>query len=439
MAYHEYLTLLQRVLTPTDLVIIRLDEDGGAFLEDGLYATQAMLTDPAGRDRLMRFLRASAAGWRYAQHNSEEALAITLTWTPLADRAHQRRMLEQVLALVQPSHKFGLLELATFWRSVDVIGRAMGNPADAAAAAHGSWTHRVWIDAGLDEERGRVLAPAVRHYLLQVVGSGWFYALGLIGTVGFALSGVMQALQRRYNLWGAFILALLLAAGGGTMRDLLVGGDRLPPFIFNDPNYIMIVFAVVLVGAGSARVLSEHAPQSRAFDRTMVLADTIGFATFAVVGAQVALMAGLGWYWIPFCAGLSCAGGGMLLDIITGREPRTFQGELYEEIAAAGGLILFAALLVANRYESVEWLVPASVIATWLLVFGTRLAVVRCGIRSYRFGASTAPARSLLGGAADAPVDCRDDVAVRIAAGESLPFLEKVPASAPGQTAPVSS
>ena len=255
-----------------------------------------------------------------------------MTWAPLADRAHQRRMLESVVALVHPSQRFGLLELPAFERSVHVIGRGMSNPVGAAAAAQGSWTHRIWIDAGLDEERGRALAPAVRHYLVQVVGSGWFYALGLIGTVGFALSGLMQALQRRYNLWGAFILALLLAAGGGTMRDLLVGGDRLPPFIFTDPNYIMIVFAVVLVGAGTARFLSEQASQSRAFDRTMVLADTIGFATFAVVGAQVALMAGLGWYWIPFCAGLSCAGGGMLLDIVTGREPRTFQGELYEEI-----------------------------------------------------------------------------------------------------------
>jgi uncharacterized membrane protein YeiH len=76
----------------------------------------------------------------------------------------------------------------------------------------------------------------------------------------------------------------------------------------------------------------------------------------------------------------------MLLDIVTGREPRTFQGELYEEIAVAGGLLLFVMLLIADRHEHAEWLVTAAVVATMLAVFVARLLVVRYGIRSYRFG-----------------------------------------------------
>jgi NitT/TauT family transport system substrate-binding protein len=118
----------------------------------------------------------------------------------------------------------------------------------------------------------------------------------------------------------------------------------------------------------------------------MILFDTIGFASFTVVGAQVALMAGLGWYWIPFCAGLTCAGGGMLLDIVTGREPRTFQGELYEEIAVAGGLLLYVLLLLANRYEHTPWVVTGAIVTTLVVVFTTRILVVRYGIRSYRLG-----------------------------------------------------
>jgi uncharacterized membrane protein YeiH len=224
-----------------------------------------------------------------------------------------------------------------------------------------------------------------------VVGSSWFYALGLIGTVGFALSGLMQAVLRRYGLWGAFILAFLPAVGGGTLRDLLVGGDRLPLFLFNDPSYIVIVFVVVLVGGGMARFLSERAAHSRAFKRTMIFFDTLGVATLTVVGAEVPLMSGLAWYWIPLCAGLSCAGGGMLLDIVTGREPRTFRGELYEEIAVAGGLFMFVALLVANRYEAADWLVTAIIVTTMLLVFTARLVVVRYGIRSYRLGSEPVP------------------------------------------------
>ena len=52
MAYDEYLTLLQKGLTPLDLLIIRLGEEGSGFLEDGLYATKATLTDLRGRTGL---------------------------------------------------------------------------------------------------------------------------------------------------------------------------------------------------------------------------------------------------------------------------------------------------------------------------------------------------------------------------------------------------
>jgi uncharacterized membrane protein YeiH len=175
------------------------------------------------------------------------------------------------------------------------------------------------------------------------------------------------------------------------LRDLLVGGDRHPPFIFKDPIYLGLIFAVVIFGFGISRFLSERAPHSRTFAQTMLLFDTIGFAAFTVTGAQVALSAGLGWWWIPLCAGLTCAGGGMLLDIVTGREPRTFQGELYEEIAVAGGLLLFVLLLVANRYEHEPWLVTVAILVTMLTVFTARLLVERYGIRSFRLGGRTAP------------------------------------------------
>jgi uncharacterized membrane protein YeiH len=295
-------------------------------------------------------------------------------------------MLESVVALADPQGQFGLFDIPTFQRSVRIIGLGIGDPQGVAAAAKGSWTHTIWNAAGLDTDSSPWLTPAVRHYLSQVVSSGWFYALGLIGTATFALSGVMQAIQRRYDLWGAFILAMLPACGGGVLRDLLIGGDRHPPYIFKDPVYISIIFAVFVFGVGTARLLSDHAAGSPQFQRAMVLFDTIGFSTLAVTGAVVPLMAGLGWWWIPFCAGLTVAGGGMILDIVTSREPRTFQGVLYEEIAAAGGLFLFLMLLLANRHEHAEWLVTAAIVVTWMLVFTTRLLVVRYGIRSYRLG-----------------------------------------------------
>jgi NitT/TauT family transport system substrate-binding protein len=84
---------------------------------------------------------------------------------------------------------------------------------------------------------------------------------------------------------------------------------------------------------------------------------------------------------------LTCAGGGMLLDVVTGREPRTFQGEPYEEIAVLGGLLMLAGLAVADRFEHEPQMVTGTILVTLVSVFALRMLVVTFGLRSYRLGA----------------------------------------------------
>ncbi len=69
-----------------------------------------------------------------------------------------------------------------------------------------------------------------------------------------------------------------------------------------------------------------------------------------------------------------------------GREPRTFLGEPYEEIAVFGSLLLYACLQVANRYEHSPWIVTASIVLTFCAVYAARMAVILLGVRSYRLG-----------------------------------------------------
>ena len=94
----------------------------------------------------------------------------------------------------------------------------------------------------------------------------------------------------------------------------------------------------------------------------------------------------MNWVWVPFCAALTCAGGGMLLDVVTGREPRTFQGEPYEEIAVVGGVIMLLGLNLADHFEHAPWMVTATIIVTLVSVFAMRMLVIRFGLRSYRLG-----------------------------------------------------
>ena len=147
----------------------------------------------------------------------------------------------------------------------------------------------VWRTAS--PERFLELSDATRHYLIAVVSSRWFYLFDLIGTAAFGFAGFMRAQQRRYDLWGALILTLLPAVAGGTLRDLLIGGDRHPPFIFKDPMYAYVVLGTVVVGTLMSRWLTPQTIGSRNFERALAIFDTVGMATFAVIGAQVAIIA----------------------------------------------------------------------------------------------------------------------------------------------------
>ncbi len=226
--------------------------------------------------------------------------------------------------------------------------------------------------------------------LQQLTGARWFYALDLLGTVVFAISGVMRAHKGRYDFFGAFVLAFLPAVGGGTVRDVLVGGDRHPPFIFKDPLYVELVLAVVIVGALVSRRWRASVESERRLSLWLEVFDAMGLACFTVIGAKVALGANLHWIWVPLFAALTCAGGGVMRDVVCGREPGTLKGEIYEEIAFAGGL-LFVAIAEGVRIWShpVETLVTAT-IAVMIAVFVARMWVVARGITSPTLGGRVA-------------------------------------------------
>ena len=232
MSYNEFQTILQAGALQSDLFTVRFAQENSGFLEDGLYVRASDLKDPLKRDRLARLLRSLAAGWRYAARHPEEAVAITERYMDSSNTVHQKAMLREILQLMDLDEGYGLLDPASFRRSVAIVGRGSGDPAGINATARGAWSLRIWRDSELAGPQRGPLGPAGREAFATLVTSPWFYVLDLIGTTAFALSGFIRALQRRYDLWGCFILTLLPAVGGGILRDLLVGGMRSPPFVF---------------------------------------------------------------------------------------------------------------------------------------------------------------------------------------------------------------
>jgi uncharacterized membrane protein YeiH len=133
---------------------------------------------------------------------------------------------------------------------------------------------------------------------------------------------------------------------------------------------LLIVLTASLVGL---RYRDFH--HTETFKTIKKYTDVIGFAGLATLGAMLALAAGMAWFWAPICAALSCAGGGVLRDVLVNQEPHTFKGVIYEEAAVVGGLILTGGLFIANYYESSPVPVLFTVGFTFTFLIGLRLAI----------------------------------------------------------------
>ena len=149
MSYNEYGRVLDAGIKPAELTLFRYEDLGVATLEDGLYTTEAKLADPAMRDRLARFIRASTEGWRYTLAHPREAVDIVERVggnRPLEIR-HQARMLGEVGKLIAGDpHGIGYLEPSAYDRTVDVLLSARIDPI-IQQKPQGAWTHEIWHKA----------------------------------------------------------------------------------------------------------------------------------------------------------------------------------------------------------------------------------------------------------------------------------------------------
>jgi NitT/TauT family transport system substrate-binding protein len=121
MSYNEYWQVLESGVKPADLVVFKYADQGAAMLEDGLYTTEDKLKDPAWKDRLTRFVKASMQGWEYAQKNPDEAVQIVEQNDPtgaISDE-HEKHMMDEINKLTTGSN--GALDPAAYKTTVDML------------------------------------------------------------------------------------------------------------------------------------------------------------------------------------------------------------------------------------------------------------------------------------------------------------------------------
>ncbi len=160
----------------------------------------------------------------------------------------------------------------------------------------------------------------------------------------FAASGALVASRKQMDAVGFVLIAVVTGFGGGTVRDLLLG--RLPLFWLGEPLLLGVCAAV-----GVLVFFTAHLVESRF--RLLLWADAVGLALYAVVGAEIALLAGADRWAAVLLGVVTATVGGILRDVICGEIPLILRREIYVTAAAAG-----AAAFVVLRTEGV-WREPA--------------------------------------------------------------------------------
>ncbi|HEU5013369.1 MAG TPA: trimeric intracellular cation channel family protein [Roseiflexaceae bacterium] len=190
------------------------------------------------------------------------------------------------------------------------------------------------------------------------------YYLDLAGVAVFAVSGVLAARDRDLDLLGVIVVAAITAIGGGTLRDLLL--NRHPIFWITDTWYLIVIIASALLTVAYVRIR----PPPRV---TLLVADALGLALFALSGAQLAEAARCPALIVVLMGTMTGVTGGILRDVITARIPLILQRDIYATAAIVG----VAAYLAMQALGMPR---PVAFGGGMIVVVALRLIAIRWGL-----------------------------------------------------------
>ncbi|PKQ46140.1 trimeric intracellular cation channel family protein [Confluentibacter flavum] len=154
----------------------------------------------------------------------------------------------------------------------------------------------------------------------------------LLGTFAFAISGIRLASGKHIDWFGAYIIGLVTAIGGGTMRDLLL--DVTPFWILDSKYFITTGVALIATLLFKDKLFK--------WGSTLFLFDTIGLGLFTIVGITLSINAGLP-LWVCIVMGtITGTVGGVVRDVLLNEVPLIFRKDIYALACVAGGGIYFA-------------------------------------------------------------------------------------------------
>ena len=196
------------------------------------------------------------------------------------------------------------------------------------------------------------------------------YAIEILGTIAFAISGSFAAMQRRLDPFGVLIIAFVTSIGGGTVRDLLLGDT--PVAWMRDVNYCLLILITSLLTI----FFKTHIKK---FKITLFLFDSLGLGLFTLLGVQKGIVFGLSPGICVALGTITGCFGGIIRDTLLNTIPLIFRKEIYATACILGGVLYFALLYFNLKADVAKVIVIA-------FIFTLRIIVVRYKLALPKFG-----------------------------------------------------
>ena len=171
------------------------------------------------------------------------------------------------------------------------------------------------------------------------------------GTFAFAISGIRLASAKQFDWFGAYVIGLVTAVGGGTLRDLLLNAT---PFWMEQASYLTVSGLALLFVIIFKKFVIR-------LNNTFFIFDAIGLGLFAVVGIVKTLEFGFPM-WVAIVMGtITGSFGGMLRDTLINEVPLIFRKDIYALACVFGGFIYYLCTFIGMSSSIIQFITAVSV------------------------------------------------------------------------------
>lgn len=192
------------------------------------------------------------------------------------------------------------------------------------------------------------------------------YAIEILGTISFAISGTFAAMQKRLDPFGVLIIAFVTSIGGGTVRDLLLGDT--PVAWMRNVNYCLLILV-------TSMLTMFFKTQIKKFKVTLFLFDSLGLGLFTLVGVQKGIVFGLEPGICIALGTITGCFGGIIRDTLLNTIPLIFRKEIYATACILGGILYFALLYFNLKADVAKILVIAFITTLRIVVVKYKLTL----------------------------------------------------------------